>query len=161
MQQAKERQKGDDHKHKSRRSFECQEDRMQDPVCPDSEIDHNIVLFKAQEDHACRHQQQYDQGCDDPFFLFPLHCFLLLHTSLLLSRAANACCLMLSERCRLFLLSFSVSALAQGNQSRAVIAADLTEEQIEQVYNPSGVSSPASSACFCSFSDTFSKDVFR
>ena len=39
----------------------------------------------------------------------------------------------------LLMLSMSVPALAQGNQSRAVIAADLTEEQIEQVYNAFGV----------------------
>ena len=40
--------------------------------------------------------------------------------------------------CMLF-LSLSVPAYAQTNQSRAVIAADLTEEQINQVYNAFGV----------------------
>lgn len=40
--------------------------------------------------------------------------------------------------CMLF-LSLSVPAYAQANQSRAVIAADLTEEQIDQVYNAFGV----------------------
>ena len=39
----------------------------------------------------------------------------------------------------LMLLSFSIPSYALGNQSRAVIAADLTEEQIEQVYNFFGV----------------------
>ena len=34
----------------------------------------------------------------------------------------------------LLLLSFTVSAFAYGNQSRAVIAADLSEEEIAQVY---------------------------
>ncbi len=39
----------------------------------------------------------------------------------------------------IMLLSLSIPAYAQTNQSRAVIAADLTEEQIEQVYNAFGV----------------------
>ena len=39
----------------------------------------------------------------------------------------------------LFLLSLGVPAYAAGNQSRAVIAADLTEEQIAQVYSAFGV----------------------
>lgn len=39
----------------------------------------------------------------------------------------------------LLLCSMSATALAEGNQSRAVIAADLTEEQIEQVYTAFGV----------------------
>ena len=39
----------------------------------------------------------------------------------------------------LLLFSFGASALAYGNQSRAVIAADLTEEQIAQVYQAFGV----------------------
>ncbi len=39
----------------------------------------------------------------------------------------------------LFLLSMSISAYAESNQSRAVIAADLTEEQIAQVYGAFGV----------------------
>ena len=40
----------------------------------------------------------------------------------------------------LLLLSFTVSAFAYGNQSRAVIAADLSEEEIAQVYQAFGVS---------------------
>ncbi len=40
----------------------------------------------------------------------------------------------------LLLLSFTVSAFAYGNQSRAVIAADLNEEEIAQVYQAFGVS---------------------
>ncbi len=39
----------------------------------------------------------------------------------------------------LFLLSLGVPAYAAGNQSRAVIAADLTEEQIAQVYSAFGI----------------------
>ncbi len=40
----------------------------------------------------------------------------------------------------LLLLSFTGSAFAYGNQSRAVIAADLSEEEIAQVYQAFGVS---------------------
>ena len=39
----------------------------------------------------------------------------------------------------LLILSAGIPAYALGNQSRAVIAADLTEEQIEQVYNAFGL----------------------
>ena len=39
----------------------------------------------------------------------------------------------------ILILSLSIPAYAQTNQSRAVIAADLTEEQIYQVYNAFGV----------------------
>ena len=39
----------------------------------------------------------------------------------------------------ILIMTLSVPAYAQTNQSRAVIAADLTEEQIDQVYNAFGV----------------------
>ena len=39
----------------------------------------------------------------------------------------------------ILILSLSIPAYAQTNQSRAVIAADLSEEQIDQVYNAFGV----------------------